>query len=199
MTDPDRLPEPARTSSDVSRDGARGHAPEDGVRTGSLNHSESENRDDLDGHYQPPLGMRIAGIVASILLGALTGTIGTLAHQLTGAIGSFVAPTGLIAACLAVVLLIAGLRLALQSRVYAALAALGVVAMVALLALPTASGSAILPANIRGVVWAVGPTLLSAIVLAWPSGLTWRRGRSRSGTGHPASDGILGKEEELHQ
>ncbi len=199
MTDPNRPPEPTLASSDRTGSGVGRHPHAGRPREGSPGSSQPEDRDDLDADYQPPLGMRIAGIVAAILLGALTGTIGTLAHQLTSTAGWFVAPTGLIAACLAVVLLIAGLRLALQSRVYAALAALGVVAMVALLALPTASGSAILPANIRGVVWAVGPTLLSAIVLAWPSGLSLRRERNGRGTGHPASDGILGKEEELHQ
>lgn len=133
--------------------------------------------------------MRIAGGVASVALGAMTGTIGTLAHQLTSTIGTFAAPTGLLAACAAVLLLIVGLRLALQSRVYAALAALGVVVMIALLALPTAGDSAILPANARGVTWAVGPTILAAIVLAWPTGLVRR--------GHAPTDEILESEEEL--
>ena len=134
--------------------------------------------------------MRIAGIVSSVLIGALTGAIGTLAHQLTTMIGAFPAPTGLIASCAAVVLLIAGLRLALQTRLYAALAALGIVAMVALLALPTAGDSAILPSNARGVTWAIGPTLLAALVLGWPSGLVRRR--------HSPSGEILGTEEEPH-
>jgi len=42
------------------------------------------------------------------------------------------------------------------------------VSSIALLALPGPSGSALLPANFAGYAWTLGPTLLAAIILAWP-------------------------------
>ncbi|HEY8588054.1 MAG TPA: hypothetical protein VIL55_00745, partial [Naasia sp.] len=59
-------------------------------------------------------------------------------------------------------------------RLHAGLAALGAVVAVSLLALPGPSGSALLPANPLGFTWTLAPTLVSAVILAWPAGLLRR-------------------------
>jgi N-acetyl-1-D-myo-inositol-2-amino-2-deoxy-alpha-D-glucopyranoside deacetylase len=128
----------------------------------------------------PSLGVRIAGVLSSLVLGVGTGTIGTFAHQATWSTGAAVLPVGLIAAVLAVACLVAGLRIALDSRLHAALAALGAVVAVAVLALPGPSGSALLPANPTGFAWTIVPTLVCAVILAWPRTLRLRGSGARN-------------------
>lgn len=118
----------------------------------------------------PPAGIlsRIAEGVAAFALGVAVGGIGTFAHQLVWNELGFPLPIGLIAGLVAVALLLTGIRIALESRLLAALAALGIVVVIGILALPGVNGSVLLPDNLGGVVWAVGPTLIGAVVLGWP-------------------------------
>lgn len=117
----------------------------------------------------PSLLTRILGAVSVFVLGIAAGVLGTFAHQSSWSPAAGVEiPLGLLAAFAEVICLIAGIRLALESRTYAAIAALGTVASIALLALPGPSGSALLPANFAGYAWTLGPTLIAAIILAWP-------------------------------
>jgi len=115
----------------------------------------------------PMTANRLVEGVASFVLGLIVGAIGTFGHQLTRELGVPI-PLGLIAALVAVVCLLAGLRLATESRILAALAALGIVVAVGVLALPSANGSVLLPDNIAGIAWAIGPTLIAVVVLGWP-------------------------------
>lgn len=110
----------------------------------------------------------IAGAASCFVLGFVTGAVATFGHQSTWSILGLTPPVGLVAGLAGVACLVAGLRIALGSRVTAACAAFGVVTAITLLALPGPSGSALLPANPAGFVWTVGPTVISAIILAWP-------------------------------
>lgn len=114
------------------------------------------------------IGSRILEGAAAIVLGMVVGVIGTFGHQLMFTEFGFPLPIGLIAGIAAVVCLLAGIRLAFESRTYAGLAALGIVVAIAVFALPSPNGSVLLPDNPAGVVWTIGPTLVAAIVLAWP-------------------------------
>lgn len=125
--------------------------------------------------------MRAVGAVSCLVLGAAAGVIGTFAHQSVWTILGLRLPLGLVAALLAVACLVAGLRLALDSRLYPGLAAVGVLVAAGVLALPGPSGSALLPANFAGYGWTAGPAVISALVLAWPRGLSRDSGRGGRG------------------
>jgi xanthine/uracil permease len=129
---------------------------------------------------QPSLATRIGALVGSLLLGLLAGGIGTFAHQSTWAVLGIRVPVGLIAALVAVACLVAGLRLVLDSRLHAGLAAAGIVIAIGLLALPGPSGSALLPANPAGFAWTIVPALIIGVVLGWPR-LPARRDSEPSG------------------
>ncbi|BDZ44599.1 DUF6113 family protein [Naasia aerilata] len=129
----------------------------------------------------PSLLMRVVGGLSCLVLGAATGVIGTFAHQSGWTLLGARLPVGLVAALLAVACLVAGLRLALDSRLYAGLAAVGILVAIGVLALPGPSGSALLPANFAGYGWTLGPAVISALVLAWPRGLSRDSGRGPRG------------------
>lgn len=119
---------------------------------------------------RPSLAARIGGAAACVVLGFVTGAVGTFAHQTAWTIGALRLPLGLVAALGAVICLVVGIRLAMDSRLHSGLALIGVLAAVGLFALPGPSGSALLPANLAGYTWTFGPPLVGAFVLAWPRG-----------------------------
>jgi hypothetical protein len=110
----------------------------------------------------------MGGAAACVVLGFVAGAIGTFAHQSAWTVAGLRLPFGLVAALAAVTCLIVGIRLALDSRLSSGLAMFGVLAAVGILALPGPSGSALLPANIPGYVWTIGPAIVGGLVLAWP-------------------------------
>lgn len=121
---------------------------------------------------------RVIGYVVALLLGALFGVLGTIVHQITFSVfGWFDLPIGLIIALPAVALLLVGLRMSFATRLAAILAGVGLVGIVALLALPSAGGSVLIPESTAGLVWLIGSTLVAVVVLAWP-----RLGGARSAT-----------------
>ncbi|MWB99552.1 hypothetical protein [Agromyces seonyuensis] len=110
-----------------------------------------------------------------LVLGLLYGFIATIGHQQVWRIGDVVLPWGLVLAILGAGALVAALRLSFESRLGSIGGAVGLVGMVALLTLPGAGGSVLVPNNLLGMVWVVAPALIAAIVLAWPR-LPQRRG-----------------------
>ncbi|PVZ93767.1 hypothetical protein DDQ50_08200 [Amnibacterium flavum] len=114
------------------------------------------------------IGSKIAEAVAALVLGGVVGGIGTFAHQLSWTELGLPLPVGLVAGLAAVALLLAGIRIALESRWLAGLAAFGVVLVVGLLSLPGANGSVLIQDDLGGLVWALGPTIVAVIILAWP-------------------------------
>lgn len=100
--------------------------------------------------------------------GAALGAVATFAHQARATVAGVPIPLGLLLGLVAVGCLVAGLRLWTGRRLPAALAAFGIVSVIGLLALPGPSGSALFPANLASMVWAVAPTLICVVVLAWP-------------------------------
>lgn len=134
---------------------------------------------------QPAVGPRNRVVLAivSFLIGVLFGALGTVGHRHVLRLGDVVLPWGLVAALVCVAALLVGLRL-LAGRLAAGAAALGVIAIVALLSLPGLGGSILVPGTLAGTIWAVGPALISVIVVAWPSTAALRRGGAATG---PAS------------
>ncbi|KZX22274.1 PIG-L family deacetylase [Rathayibacter tanaceti] len=117
---------------------------------------------------RPTLGSRLLSGVVGVLVGAVAGAITTVAHQSTVSIGSVVLPLGLLASLAGVLLLLLGLRLVLVDRFVAFCTAMGLLTMVGLLALRSAGGSVLVPANGLGVAWTFLPALIALVVIAWP-------------------------------
>jgi len=112
---------------------------------------------------------RVLGYLVALLLGALFGVLGTIVHQISFSVfGWFDVPIGVIIALPAVGLLLVGLRMSFATRLAAILAGVGVIGMVALLALPSPGGSVLIPESTAGLVWLIGSTLVAVVVLAWP-------------------------------
>ncbi|MCU1440213.1 MAG: N-acetyl-D-myo-inositol-2-amino-2-deoxy-alpha-D-glucopyranoside deacetylase [Rhodoglobus sp.] len=114
------------------------------------------------------LGVRIATYALAVLLGAFVGATLTVAHQASTTIAGLTVPWGVIAAILVTAALLTGLRLAFRTRLVAACAAAGLLGASAFLALQSAGGSVLVPANLAGYSWTFAPVLIAVVVLAWP-------------------------------
>lgn len=121
-----------------------------------MQHMSSENETEPLG-----IGAMVLSSVFAILVGIVVGTITTFTHRQS-------APWGLVGGLLVVVALVLGFRLVFDSRIVGAAAAVGVVAASATLALPGAGGTVLVVNDLSGWVWAIGPAVLAAIVVAWP-------------------------------
>ncbi|MDQ1569619.1 MAG: N-acetyl-D-myo-inositol-2-amino-2-deoxy-alpha-D-glucopyranoside deacetylase [Actinomycetota bacterium] len=111
---------------------------------------------------------RIVGCLVAAAIGIATGALLTVYHQESMVIAGATVQTGLIAAIVLVLLLEVGLRLAFQTRVVAAFAAVGVVVSVAALSVESTGGTVLVPNNWIGVVWSIAPTAIALVVVAWP-------------------------------
>lgn len=118
--------------------------------------------------YRPSVVTRVAEGLTSLVLGVAVGGIGTFAHQLSWSGLGIALPVGLVAALVAVAAMVVGVRIIFESRAYAGIAAAGIVGAVALLALPGVNDSALFPDGLVSTVWAIGPTVIAIIALAWP-------------------------------
>ena len=117
---------------------------------------------------------RIVNAVLLVLAGAVVGGIGTVAHQITVTWGVPI-PLGLIGSLVCYTALLVGLRLLGDSRWPALCAALGAIAVILLFTQQSPGGSVLIPNNLIGQIWLVGPILIAAVVVSWPD----LRGRSR--------------------
>lgn len=113
-------------------------------------------------------GPRIVGAVLSILVGAIYGTIGTVAHQNVLRVGEVVLPLGLVLALVGALALLIGFRLLFDDRTPVLCVAIGMVGVIALFSVASAGGSVLIPEGTLGLVWTVAPVLLATIVVAWP-------------------------------
>ena len=106
------------------------------------------------------LTLAVAAVFA-FAIGAAVGFVTTFTHH------QYV-PWGLVAGLLVVVATVTGFRLVFDSRVIAGAAAVGVVAGIAVLALPGIGGSVLVTDDPVGWTWAIAPVVLSVTVVAWP-------------------------------
>jgi hypothetical protein len=116
-----------------------------------------------------PLGARIGTMVIAFLVGVLYGTIATIGHRHALQVGDVSIPWGIVAGLVGVGALLVGIRMVAGGRAAAIAAAAGVVGTVALLSLSGPGGSVLVADGIAGMVWAVGPAIVSVLVVAWPS------------------------------
>ena len=113
-------------------------------------------------------------------MGLLVGSITTVVHQSVVTIAGVDIPWGLILGLIVVAGFLVGLRLVVEDRLVVLIAALGLVGMVFLLSQASAGGSVLIPNNTWGTIWAIAPTLIATIVVAWPRLPERRRGAEQS-------------------
>lgn len=101
-------------------------------------------------------------------MGLFVGSVTTVVHQSVVTVAGVDLPWGLILGVLVIVGFLVGLRIVVQDRLIVLVAALGLVAMVFLLSQASTGGSVLIPNNLWGTIWAIVPTLIATIVVAWP-------------------------------
>lgn len=145
-------------------------------------------------HYRlietrPPRRTRWLLRAGTLLAGVAVGTVGTFAHQQL--------PWGILLSLIAAVGFIGGVRAVSGSRQQTIAAALGVVGVIALVALdPLGRGAfgaegALLRSNAAGWLWTIVPAAASLLALAWPDAEARRRIRiAAMSPGDPRRAGI---------
>lgn len=106
---------------------------------------------------------RIGMALLAFAVGALVGVVTTFTHRQ-------MPPWGLLAGLLIIGALLVGVRLAADGRLAAAAAALGVVGAVLVLSLQSSGGSVLVANDPLGITWAIAPTAIAVVVVAWPRG-----------------------------
>ena len=115
-------------------------------------------------------------------MGLLVGSITTVVHQSVVTVAGVDVPWGLILSLIVVAGFLVGLRIVVEDRLIVLCAALGIVGMVFLLSLQSTGGSVLVPNNTWGTIWAIAPTLISTVVVAWPRLPQRSRGADKSAT-----------------
>ena len=115
-----------------------------------------------------PLSTRLLLSAGALGMGLLVGSITTVVHQSVVTVGTVDIPWGLILSVLVIAGFLVGLRIVVEDRLVVLFAALGIVGMVFLLSQQSTGGSVLVPNNLWGTIWAVAPTLIATIVVAWP-------------------------------
>jgi len=115
-----------------------------------------------------PASTRLLLSAGGFALGLFVGSVTTVVHQSVSTIAGVDVPWGLILGLIVVTGFLVGLRIVVQDRLIVLVAALGLVLMVFLLSLESTGGSVLVPNNLWGTIWAIAPTLIATIVVAWP-------------------------------
>ena len=112
---------------------------------------------------------RVLTLVLSFVTGAGIGFVLTFTHrQYVVELGELSLPLGLIGGLAIVAALLSGMRLAFGDRLAALAAAAGVVLASVALIVPTRGGSALVLEDPISYAWAIGPTVIGAVIIGWP-------------------------------
>ncbi|MCX7521915.1 DUF6113 family protein [Microbacterium sp. STN6] len=111
---------------------------------------------------------RILNFAVLLVLGAIVGAVGTVAHQATITMGGVRLPSGIVLALLTVACVVTGIRLVTDGRIPALAFGVGLVAVILLFSQRSPGGSVLIPANTAGQVWVYAPVAIAAIAIAWP-------------------------------
>jgi len=121
---------------------------------------------------------RVGTFVLALVAGAIFGSVGTVAHGFTIALGPVTLPIGLVLALIGAGALLVGIR-AIADRWSTLAAGIGLFVVVASFAGAGPGGSVLVPNTWMGLAWTFAAPLLTAIVVAWPD-LRGRRARAKS-------------------
>lgn len=129
---------------------------------------ESTDREDALDDGEPSAISRIVTAVITLVLGAVYGTVGTVAHTLTVKPLGISLPYGLVLGLIGTLALLIGLRLVIAERLPSVAAGVGLVGTVALFSFSSPGGSILISQGLPGLIWLFGVPLIAAVVLAWP-------------------------------
>lgn len=133
----------------------------------------------LEQTSRPSGWRRIVAAAGALALGAFVGSVTTVVHQNDIDVVGILLPWGLILGLLAITGFLVGLRIVVQDRFVVMAGALGIVAMIFVLSQRSPGGSVLVPNNLWGSIWAIAPTLVATIVVAWPKLPPRSRGASK--------------------
>lgn len=106
------------------------------------------------------LSIALAALFA-LIIGFAVGFVTTFTHRQ-------LVPWGLVGGLAVIAALVVGFRLVFDSRIIAAAAGLGAILATAALMLPGAGGTAFVIDDPLGYIWALAPTVLTAVIVLWP-------------------------------
>ncbi|MBK5237983.1 MAG: hypothetical protein JJE28_02605 [Actinomycetales bacterium] len=106
--------------------------------------------------------------VLALLVGALIGSVTTVIHQSSISVAGIDIPWGLGVSLATVAAFFLGLRLVRGERVTVGFGALGVLVSVFVFSQRSIGGSVLVPDNLAGSIWAIAPTLIATVIVAWP-------------------------------
>ncbi len=109
-----------------------------------------------------------ASWMLALLVGAFVGSVTTVIHQSSIVVLGIPIPWGLIVSLATVAAYLLGLRLVRGERGSVIFGALGVLLSIFVFSQRSQGGSVLVPDNLAGSVWAIAPTLIATIIVAWP-------------------------------
>lgn len=109
----------------------------------------------------------VVGVIA-LAVGVFVGLIATVNHQINVDVAGARFPLGVIVSLAVCAGILAGARLYFGTRIVAGCAALGILAVVTVLAADGPGGSVLVPANTAGWTWMIGSAVIAVAVLVWP-------------------------------
>ena len=104
----------------------------------------------------------------ALIVGGLIGSITTVIHQSSVSVLGIGIPWGLVLSLATVAAYLLGLRLVRGERVSVIFGALGILISVFLFSQRSMGGSVLVPDNLAGSIWAIAPTLIATVIVAWP-------------------------------
>ncbi len=128
---------------------------------------------------QHPAARFVAAVLGGVI-GIAIGALLSVYNQYTVKVAGQDVWVGALAATLIVAAILVGFRLAFATRIVPAFAAAGVIAVVALFALPSGRGAPLILQTGPGLLWEFAPIALAIIVLVWPKARRRRPGKIAS-------------------
>lgn len=110
----------------------------------------------------------IASWVLALFVGGLIGSVTTVIHQSSISVLGIELPWGLVLSLATVAAYLLGLRLVREERASAIFGALGILISVFVFSQRSTGGSVLVPDNLLGSIWAIAPTLIATVIVAWP-------------------------------
>jgi len=110
----------------------------------------------------------LASWILALLVGLLVGSVTTVIHQSSISVLGIDVPWGLIVSLATVAAYVLGLRLVRGERGSAIFGAIGILVSIFIFSQRSQGGSVLVPNNLAGSIWAIAPTLVATVIVAWP-------------------------------